>query len=85
MTKYLIILIASLTSSNLSAQILIKKYVKENTIPIATIEPDSTNFFDLRAIGNAIGKARIVMLGEQDHGDAPTFLAKTRLINEFDN
>jgi hypothetical protein len=21
------------------------------------------------------------MLGEQDHGDAPTFLAKTRLIN----
>jgi erythromycin esterase-like protein len=63
-----------------SGQDQIKKYVQEQAVQITTIEPDSTNYTDLEVIGNAIGNARIVMLGEQDHGDAPTFLAKTRLI-----
>ncbi|HYH15669.1 MAG TPA: erythromycin esterase family protein [Flavisolibacter sp.] len=58
----------------------IKQYVQDSIKPIATISPDSTDFSDLQVIGNAIGEARVVMLGEQDHGDAPTFLAKTRLI-----
>lgn len=58
----------------------VKQYVQENFQPVATISPDSTDFSDLEAIGNAIGEARVVMLGEQDHGDAPTFLAKRRLI-----
>lgn len=62
------------------AQNDIKKYIKQNTIPISTIEPDSTDYRDLEKIGDAIGESRIVMLGEQDHGDAPAFLAKTRLI-----
>ena len=58
----------------------IEKYVKATTIPVRTNSPDSLDFSDLEAIGNAIGDAKIVMLGEQDHGDAPTFLAKTRII-----
>lgn len=58
----------------------VKKFVKQTTAEISTIEPDSTNFSDLEVIGNAIGDSKIVMLGEQDHGDAPTFLAKTRII-----
>jgi erythromycin esterase len=56
------------------------KYVQQTTVSIPTIEPDSLNFSDLEIIGKAIGNSRIVMLGEQDHGDAPVFLAKTRLI-----
>ena len=55
-------------------------YTKEKSVEIKSIETDSTDYSDLKVIGDAIGDARIVMLGEQDHGDAPTFLAKTRLI-----
>jgi erythromycin esterase len=62
------------------AQKLIKDYVIKNAITLKTISPDSTDDEDLEPIGKAIGNAKIVMLGEQDHGDAPTFLAKTRLV-----
>jgi erythromycin esterase-like protein len=58
----------------------IKKYVTENTKLISNIDTSSNDYSDLETIGAAIGDARIVMLGEQDHGDAPAFLAKTRLI-----
>jgi erythromycin esterase len=58
----------------------IKQYVMSNRSDISTIDPDSTDFTDLSSVGDAIGGSRVVMLGEQDHGDAPTFLAKTRLI-----
>ena len=58
----------------------LKEFVQSNTMPVLAISPDSTDFSDLEGIGDAIGNSRIVMLGEQDHGDAPSFLAKTRLI-----
>lgn len=63
-----------------AAQEDIKNYVKQNTIRVSTINPDSIDFSDLESIGDAIGESTIVMLGEQDHGDAPAFLAKTRLV-----
>ena len=63
-----------------NAQKNIKKYVEQNTVNITNINPDSANYTDLEPIAKAIGDAKVVMLGEQDHGDAPTFLAKTRLI-----
>jgi erythromycin esterase-like protein len=80
MYKAFLILLALYCTTSVIAQDHIKKYVKDNTITIKTIEPDASNYSDLEAIGNSIGNAKIVMLGEQDHGDAPTFLAKTRLI-----
>lgn len=58
----------------------VKKYVTENTKLISNIDTLSNDYSDLEPIGAAIGNARVVMLGEQDHGDAPAFLAKTRLI-----
>jgi erythromycin esterase-like protein len=66
--------------SKSKAQEEIEKYVKENNIPINAISPDSTDYTDLSAFGNAVGDARVVMIGEQDHGDAAAFLAKSRLI-----
>jgi len=80
MRKFFLIFLAFCLTSFVKGQDNIKKYVQENAIEISTIEPDSTSFSDLEKIGAAIGNAKVVMLGEQDHGDAPTFLAKTRLI-----
>jgi len=63
-----------------NAQIDIKKYVKKNIVQILSINPEITDYSDLEIIGEKIGDSRIVMLGEASHGDASTFLAKTRLI-----
>jgi erythromycin esterase-like protein len=58
----------------------IRSYVTTNTVRVATLDAASDEFADLAAVGQAIGEARVVMLGEQDHGDGPTFQAKTRLV-----
>lgn len=76
----LLVFIGSLLFTTAKAQRLIKDYVIRNAITLKTISPDSTDDADLELIGDAIGNAKIVMLGEQDHGDAPTFFAKTRLV-----
>jgi len=78
--RYLPALLLLLLFINTQAQQLVKGYVKNNTRQILTIDPDSTGYSDLRSIGDAIGDAKIVMLGEQEHGDAATFLAKSRLV-----
>lgn len=64
----------------LHAQSEIQKFVQDSTVSITTINPDSVDYANLSPIANAIGNSRVVMLGEQDHGDAPAFIAKTMLI-----
>jgi len=80
MKKLLFLLSAVLLFSVSHGQSSLKEYIQQSAIAISTIQPDATDFSDLESIGNAIGDAKIVMLGEQDHGDAPTYLAKTRLV-----
>ncbi|ANQ50416.1 erythromycin esterase family protein [Flammeovirga sp. MY04] len=58
----------------------IKNYVLENTSPITSFDFDQEDYSDLEAIKNSIGDAKVVMLGEQDHGDANTFKMKSRLV-----
>lgn len=79
-TRLIPIVLLLINATFLSAQNRIKEYVQHNTAEINSISPDDTAFSDLEVIGNAIGDAKIVFLGEQDHGDAPAFLAKTRMI-----
>jgi erythromycin esterase len=79
--RYLLLLaLLSLSSLPGQAQSHVKKYVQAHLTPIVSIQPDYADNADLAAVGQAIGEARIVMLGEQDHGDGATFLAKSRLV-----
>ena len=74
------VLLGAAIFQHADGQWVVENYVRQHTVAVRSIDPDSTDYADLEPIGDAIGDARIVMLGEQDHGDAPTFLAKSRLI-----
>lgn len=52
----------------------------DRTAELRTIDPADTDFSDLAPFGAALSGARVVVLGEQSHGDGGAFLAKTRLI-----
>lgn len=77
-TTFLIIL-TSLMSGNVYSQSL-KEFLKENTKLIASVDPLHSDYSDLEPIKKAIGNSQVVMLGEQEHGDTPTILAKIRLL-----
>lgn len=55
-------------------------WLTANTIPVRSVDAADTDFSDLEPLRAAIGDARIVMLGEQTHGDGTAFEAKVRLI-----
>lgn len=48
--------------------------------PVRSINPLDTDYTDLAPLAKAIGGARVVLLGEQTHGEGSTFEAKTRLV-----
>jgi erythromycin esterase-like protein len=54
----------------------------KDAVAIRSIDPSiaDDDFGDLKPLMKAIGDARIVVLGEESHGDGATFLAKGRLI-----
>ena len=56
----------------------LKQYVQSQATSIASLNSDNLN--NLLPIRKAVGNARVVMLGEQSHGDGTTFLIKTKLI-----
>jgi erythromycin esterase len=62
------------------AQKKLEKFIKTHITEIKSISIADENYDDLTNLGNAIGEARVVMLGEQEHGDGTTFEAKARLV-----
>jgi erythromycin esterase len=79
MKSRLLILTLTLLQLHSKSQ-AVKDYVLNNTVTINSISISDTNYADLLPIAEAIGSSRMVLLGEQDHGDAPTFIAKARLV-----
>jgi erythromycin esterase len=55
-------------------------WLRANAKPIRSLSVADRDFSDLQPLKSAIGDARVVMLGEQSHGDGTTFLAKARLV-----
>jgi len=55
-------------------------WIKKFAVPLRSIDPADEDFTDLAAFGRAVGRSRVVFLGEQTHADGATFHAKTRLI-----
>ncbi|MBA3899631.1 MAG: erythromycin esterase family protein [Bacteroidetes bacterium] len=72
----LLIVLNSFISISQNSQGEINNCIQE----IRTIEFEDEDFFDLDCIGESIGDAKIVMLGEHQHGDGTTLKAKNRLI-----
>ncbi len=56
------------------------EWLASQAIPVASVDPANRDFSDLQPLRDVIGDSRVVMLGEQSHGDGTVFLAKTRLI-----
>ena len=48
-------------------------WLQAHAIPIRSVAPDDDDFSDLQSLKQTFGTARIVMLGEQSHGDGTTF------------
>lgn len=74
--------IAATAASTAGAQDLPARraWLAANAAPIRTLDITDADFRDLELVGRAIGERRIVLLGEQSHGDGATFQAKARLI-----
>ena len=55
-------------------------WLRDHCAPLRSIDPLDTDFADLKPVAERIGNARIVILGEQSHGDGASFVAKCRLV-----
>jgi erythromycin esterase len=71
------LLLAAATATPVDAR---AGWLAANAVRVRTLDPRDDDFADLEPLRRTLGRARIVMLGEQNHGDGTTFLAKTRLI-----
>ena len=57
-----------------------RDWLAAHASPIRSTAFADTDFTDLAPIGRAIANRRVVLLGEQGHGDGSTFEAKARVI-----
>ncbi|MBI1837836.1 MAG: erythromycin esterase family protein [Flavobacteriia bacterium] len=80
MKFYVLITFIFIFISSLFSQKEINLEIEKQIHSFLSIQPKDTNYSDLEIIGEAIGEAEIVFLGEQSHGDGTVFEAKTRLV-----
>lgn len=73
----LLLLAGSLRAQESDARVA---WLAANAMRVRTLDPADADFTDLEPLRATLKDVRVVMLGEQSHGDGSTFLAKTRLI-----
>jgi len=61
-------------------QINLNKFLDANQFKIKTIDLYEGKNSDFHFLKNFIGNSEIVLLGEQDHGDGTSFIAKANII-----
>lgn len=54
-------------------------WLRENAVPIRSIDPEDEDFSDLEFLSEELRGARMVLLGEGDHGGGSDLKAQTRL------
>lgn len=74
------VLVALLTLAGSAGAVEPKEWLANHAIRLRSLDPSDTNYDDLEPLRRLIGDARVVMLGEQTHGDGAAFLGKARLI-----
>ena len=58
-------------------------WIRDHVLALDSIEPatdENDSFEDLEPLAEVLEGVRVVLLGEQSHGDGTTFLAKARLV-----
>ena len=56
------------------------EWLASQAIPVASVDPANRDFSDLQALRDVIGDSRVVMLGEQSHGDGTERAAAWRRV-----
>lgn len=56
------------------------RWLAEHAIRVRSVDPADGAFADLQPLKDVLRDARVVLLGEQSHGEGTVFLAKTRMI-----
>jgi len=56
------------------------EWLAKHAMPVRSVDPNDDDYADLEPLRKTLAGVRVVMLGEQNHSDGTTFLAKTRLI-----
>ena len=63
-----------------AADAALRRWLDGNTSTIRSFDPADADFGDLEPFGHAVGDARVVMLGEQTHGEGNVFALRSRLV-----
>lgn len=58
----------------------LQTWLETHAKPVRTIDANDEDFSDLEPLGEAIGDARLVQLGEPSHGAGSCFAAKARIV-----
>lgn len=58
----------------------LQTWLRSHAAPVRSIDFSDEDFSDLEPLGDAIGSARLVQLGEPSHGAGSCFAAKARIV-----